>query len=57
MNNPEKLVKHRVYRTKTNKEKHNTICVGHHYAQANKNHRRQKPRKRLMLPFLRMDSC
>ena len=25
MNNPEKLVKHRVYRTKTNKEKHNTI--------------------------------
>ena len=36
MNNPEKW-QHRVHKTKTNKTKmqHNTICVGHHYAQTN----------------------
>jgi hypothetical protein len=29
---------HRVHKTKTNKtKKHNTICGGHHYAQANTN--------------------
>ena len=30
---------HRVHKTKTNKVKtqHNTICVGHHYAQTNTN--------------------
>jgi len=24
---------HKVHKTKTNKAKHNTLCVGHHYAQ------------------------
>ena len=33
MDNPEKLAT----QTKKNKQKHNTICVGHNYAQANTN--------------------
>ena len=28
---------HRVYKTKKNKQNQNTICVGHHYTQANTN--------------------
>jgi hypothetical protein len=33
--NPEKLANWYTRRRKT-KQKHNTICVGHHYAQTNK---------------------
>jgi hypothetical protein len=36
MDNPEKL-EQRVHKTKKNKVKNNPICVGHHYAQANRN--------------------
>jgi hypothetical protein len=36
MDNPEKL-EHKVHKTKKNKIKNNSICVGHHYAQANRN--------------------
>jgi len=36
MENPEKLATRYTRRRKT-KQKHNTICVGHHYAQANTN--------------------
>jgi len=28
---------YREHKTKTNKQKHNIICVGHHYAQTNTN--------------------
>ena len=34
MDNPEK---HREHKTKKNKTKHNTICVGYYYAQASTN--------------------
>ena len=36
MDNPEKL-EHRVHKTKKNKVKNNSICVGRHYPQANRN--------------------
>ena len=34
MDNPEKLATRR----RKTKQKHNAICVGHHYSQANTNH-------------------
>jgi hypothetical protein len=34
MNNPEKLATQDTRRRQT-KQKHNTLCVGHHYAQTN----------------------
>ena len=38
MDNPEKLGTHGTQNEKTKKQKkQNTICVGHHYAQANTN--------------------
>jgi hypothetical protein len=36
MDNPEKLATHGT-EDKANKQKHNTICVGHHYAKTNTN--------------------
>ena len=35
MDNPEKNRQLRVHKTKKTKQKHNTICVGHHYTQTN----------------------
>jgi hypothetical protein len=32
-----KKLEHKVHKTKKNKIKNNSICVGHHYAQANRN--------------------
>ena len=38
MDNPGKNWQHRVHKTKyKTKQKHNTICVGHYYPQANTN--------------------
>jgi len=30
-------LQHKVHKTKKNKTKHNTICVGHHFTQTNTN--------------------
>ena len=37
MDNPEKLATQVTQDEEKTKQKHNTICVGHHYAQANTN--------------------
>jgi hypothetical protein len=37
MNNPEKTGTIEYTRRRQTKQKHNTICVGHHYVQANTN--------------------
>jgi hypothetical protein len=37
MNNPEKTGTIEYTRRRQTKQKHNTICVGHHYMQANTN--------------------
>ena len=35
MNNPEKLAAYGIQKQETTKQKHNTICVGHHYLTKN----------------------
>ena len=49
MANREKLATYRVHRTKKykTKQKHNTICFGHHYAQANTNNVNEPSYKQL----------
>jgi hypothetical protein len=37
MDNPEKLATYGITRRRKTKQKHNTICVGHHYVQTNRN--------------------
>jgi hypothetical protein len=37
MNNPEKLATIKYIRRRRTKQKHDTICVRHHYAQTNTN--------------------
>ena len=37
MSNLDKLATYKVHKRKKQNEKHNTICAGHHYTQANTN--------------------
>ena len=47
MDNPEKLATYGTQDTwqRQTKEKHNTICVGHHYAKKKRKHRHEPSNK------------